>query len=130
MFLIGTGKSRKKEKCQDADMYPLVETELCTCDVFISQPSGNWSDCILPEGRREPQQGLRVQGGSKQCGQGMRFRAIACSDKNGRPVDPSHCSNSGKNMDGIDIEPRRFVKGLELVALFFHNGFNSPLSIA
>ncbi|XP_028003996.2 thrombospondin type-1 domain-containing protein 7B [Eptesicus fuscus] len=90
-----TGKSRKKEKCQDADMYPLVETELCPCDVFISQPSGNWSDCILPESRREPQRGLRVQGDSKQCGQGVRFQAIACSDKNGRPVDPSHCSSSG-----------------------------------
>ncbi|XP_010328810.3 thrombospondin type-1 domain-containing protein 7B [Saimiri boliviensis] len=90
-----TGKSRKKEKCQDADLYPLVETELCPCDDFISQPYGNWSDCILPEGRREPQRGLRVQGDSKECGEGMRFRAVACSDKNGRPVDPSFCSSSG-----------------------------------
>ncbi|XP_064238873.1 thrombospondin type-1 domain-containing protein 7B [Aotus nancymaae] len=90
-----TGKSRKKEKCQDADLYPLVETELCPCDDFISQPYGNWSDCILPEGRREPQRGLRVQGESKECGEGMRFRAVACSDKNGRPVDPSFCSSSG-----------------------------------
>ncbi|XP_019481931.1 PREDICTED: thrombospondin type-1 domain-containing protein 7B [Hipposideros armiger] len=90
-----TGKSRKKEKCQDADLYPLVETELCPCDVFISQPYGNWSDCILPEGRREPQRGLRVQGDSKECGEGVRFRAIACSDQNGRPVEPSRCSSSG-----------------------------------
>ncbi|XP_012505956.1 PREDICTED: thrombospondin type-1 domain-containing protein 7B [Propithecus coquereli] len=90
-----TGKSRKKEKCQDADLYPLVETEVCPCDAFISQPYGNWSDCILPEGRREPQRGLRVQGDSRECGEGMRFRAVACSDKNGRPVDPSHCSSSG-----------------------------------
>nr|XP_054113645.1 thrombospondin type-1 domain-containing protein 7B isoform X2 [Callithrix jacchus] len=90
-----TGKSRKKEKCQDADLYPLVETELCPCDDFISQPYGNWSDCILPEGRREPQRGLRVQGDSKECGEGMRFRAVACSDKTGRPVHPSFCSSSG-----------------------------------
>ncbi|XP_070435726.1 thrombospondin type-1 domain-containing protein 7B isoform X1 [Equus przewalskii] len=90
-----TGKSRKKEKCQDADLYPLVETELCPCDTFVSQPYGNWSDCILPEGRRESQRGLRVQGDSKECGEGVRFRAIACSDKNGRPVDPSYCSSSG-----------------------------------
>uniref|UniRef100_A0A8C9GFQ4 Thrombospondin type-1 domain-containing protein 7B n=1 Tax=Piliocolobus tephrosceles TaxID=591936 RepID=A0A8C9GFQ4_9PRIM len=90
-----TGKSRKKEKCQDADLYPLVETELCPCDEFVSQPYGNWSDCILPEGRREPQRGLRVQGESKECGEGMRFQAVACSDKNGRPVDPSFCSSSG-----------------------------------
>ncbi|XP_045874178.1 thrombospondin type-1 domain-containing protein 7B [Meles meles] len=90
-----TGKSRKKEKCQDSDLYPLIETELCPCDEFISQPYGNWSDCILPEGRRESQRGYRVQGDSKECGKGLRFRAIACSDKNGRPVDPSHCSSSG-----------------------------------
>ncbi|XP_066202247.1 thrombospondin type-1 domain-containing protein 7B [Saccopteryx leptura] len=90
-----TGKSRKKEKCQDTDLYPLIETELCPCDIFISQPYGNWSDCVLPESRREPQRGLRAQRDSKQCGEGMRFRAIACSDKNGRPVDLSHCSSSG-----------------------------------
>ncbi|XP_004626441.1 thrombospondin type-1 domain-containing protein 7B [Octodon degus] len=90
-----TGKSRKKEKCQDADLYPLLETQLCPCDVFVSQPYGNWSDCILPEGRREPQRGLRVQGDGKECGKGVRFRAIACSDKNGRPVEPSYCSSSG-----------------------------------
>ncbi|XP_053070956.1 thrombospondin type-1 domain-containing protein 7B isoform X2 [Acinonyx jubatus] len=91
-----TGKSRKKEKCQDSDLYPLVEMELCPCNVFISQPYGNWSDCIIPEGRRESQRGgFRVQGESKECGKGMRFRAIACSDKNGRPVDPSYCSSSG-----------------------------------
>uniref|UniRef100_A0A8C3XB83 Thrombospondin type-1 domain-containing protein 7B n=1 Tax=Catagonus wagneri TaxID=51154 RepID=A0A8C3XB83_9CETA len=90
-----TGKSRKKEKCQDADLYPLVETEPCPCDVFISHPYGNWSDCILPEGRREPPRGLRVQGVNKECGEGTRFRAIACSDKNGRPVDPSRCNSSG-----------------------------------
>ncbi|XP_054555669.1 thrombospondin type-1 domain-containing protein 7B isoform X1 [Talpa occidentalis] len=90
-----TGKSRKKEKCQDTDLYPLVETQPCPCDEFISQPYGNWSDCILPEGRRELKRGLPVQRDSKECGEGTRFRAIACSDKNGRPVDPSHCSRSG-----------------------------------
>lgn len=100
MSLIETGKSRKKEKCQDADLYPLVETEVCPCDEFISQPYGNWSDCILPEGRRELQRGSWVQGDSKECGEGTRFRAVACSDKNGRPVDPSYCSSSGKEMDG------------------------------
>lgn len=97
-LFFGTGKSRKKEKCQDSDLYPLIETELCPCDVFVSQPYGNWSDCILPEGRRASQRGFRVQGEGKECGKGMRFRAIACSDKNGRPVDPSHCSSSGKEM--------------------------------
>lgn len=95
MSLVETGKSRKKEKCQDADLYPLVETEPCPCDVFTSHPYGNWSDCILPERRKEPHRGLRVQGDATECGEGMRFRAIACSDKNGRPVDPVHCNSSG-----------------------------------
>ncbi|XP_069894326.1 thrombospondin type-1 domain-containing protein 7B [Dipodomys merriami] len=91
-----TGKSRKKEKCQDANLYPLVETQLCPCDIFTSQPYGNWSDCILPEGKKETQRGgFRVQGDNKECGEGVHFQAIACSDKNGRPVDPSYCSSSG-----------------------------------
>jgi hypothetical protein len=41
---------------------------------------------------------LRVQGDIKECGEGVRFQAIACSDKNGRPVEPSYCSSSGKEM--------------------------------
>ncbi|XP_040827450.1 thrombospondin type-1 domain-containing protein 7B [Ochotona curzoniae] len=90
-----TGKSRKKETCRDAELYPLEETKLCPCDVFTSQPYGNWSDCILPETRREPPWGLQGQGDSKECGEGVRFRAIVCSDKNGRPVHPSHCNSSG-----------------------------------
>ncbi|XP_028628963.1 thrombospondin type-1 domain-containing protein 7B [Grammomys surdaster] len=91
-----TGKSRKKEKCQDASLYPLVEMEPCPCDAFMSHPYGNWSACILPEGKRDPQQGeLWVQGDDKECGEGVRFRAIACSNINGRPVDPSFCNSSG-----------------------------------
>lgn len=130
MSLFGTGKSRKKEKCQDSDLYPLVEMELCPCNVFISQPYGNWSDCIIPEGRIESQRGgFRVQGESKECGKGMRFRAIACSDKNGRPVDPSYCSSSGKEYRWEHTQPRRCIHGLELVALFFKNCFISPWSI-
>ncbi|XP_021054219.1 thrombospondin type-1 domain-containing protein 7B [Mus pahari] len=91
-----TGKSRKKEKCQDASLYPLVEMEPCPCDAFMSHPYGNWSACTLPEGKRDPQQGgLWVQGDDKECGEGVRFRAIACSNINGRPVDPSFCNSSG-----------------------------------
>ncbi|KAH0510075.1 Thrombospondin type-1 domain-containing protein 7B [Microtus ochrogaster] len=91
-----TGKSKKREKCQDAALYPLVEMEPCPCDAFMSHPYGNWSACILPESKRDPQRGgLWGQGADKECGEGVRFRAIACSDKNGRPVDPSFCNSSG-----------------------------------
>ncbi|KAL6079818.1 hypothetical protein STEG23_033909, partial [Scotinomys teguina] len=90
-----TGKSRKKEKCQDATLYPLVEMEPCPCDAFMSHPYGNWSACILPENQRDPQRGgLWVSGADKECGKGVRYRAIACSDKNGRPVDPSFCNST------------------------------------
>lgn len=95
-----TGKSRKKEKCQDATLYPLVEMESCPCDAFMSHPYGNWSACILPESKRDPQRGgLWAPGADKECGEGVRYRAIACSDKNGRPVDPSFCNSTGKEMD-------------------------------
>ncbi|XP_074071171.1 thrombospondin type-1 domain-containing protein 7B [Macrotis lagotis] len=90
-----TGKSRKKEKCQNAEVYPLVETEACPCEVFISQPHGNWSECILPEGKKESQRGMRLRGDTKSCGKGVRLQAIVCSDKNGRLVDPSYCGSSG-----------------------------------
>jgi hypothetical protein len=42
---------------------------------------------------------LWVQGDDKECGEGVRFRAIACSNINGRPVDPSFCNSSGKETD-------------------------------
>ncbi|XP_031815885.1 thrombospondin type-1 domain-containing protein 7B-like [Sarcophilus harrisii] len=90
-----TGKNRKKEKCQNVEIYPLVEMEACPCDVFTAQPNGNWSECILPEGKKESQQGIRLHGDTKACGKGVRLQAIICSDKNGRLVDPSYCSSSG-----------------------------------
>lgn len=119
MLLVGTGKSRKKERCQDADMYPLVETELCPCDVFISQPYGNWSDCILPESRREPRRGPRVRGAGQGCGPGRRFRAVACSDAGGRPAAPSRCGSAGKAGAGTCEQWHTTL---------FHNGFRSFVS--
>ncbi|NXX44406.1 THS7B protein, partial [Tricholaema leucomelas] len=90
-----TGRSRKRDKCQNTELYPQVETELCPCEVFTSQPHGNWSDCILGEGTSEPQLGARSHRAAKECGEGVRLRAIACYDKAGRLVEPSHCSSSG-----------------------------------
>nr|XP_038038274.1 LOW QUALITY PROTEIN: thrombospondin type-1 domain-containing protein 7B [Anas platyrhynchos] len=90
-----TGRSRKRDKCQNTEVYPQVETELCPCEVFTSQPHGNWSDCIIGGGKSEPQSGMRSHGDTKECGEGIRLRAIACYDKTGRLVDPSHCSSSG-----------------------------------
>ncbi|NXP12520.1 THS7B protein, partial [Thinocorus orbignyianus] len=90
-----TGRSRKRDKCQNTEVYPQVETELCPCEVFTSQPHGNWSDCIIGGGTSEPQLGTRPRGDAKECGEGVRLRAIACYDKSGRLVEPSRCSSSG-----------------------------------
>ncbi|MGH0170102.1 UNVERIFIED_CONTAM: hypothetical protein FKN15_062344 [Acipenser sinensis] len=89
-----TGRSKKREKCHNTELYPQVEMEPCPCDEYVSQPYGNWSDCILPEGRVERQLGMRVQGDSNECGPGVRYRASTCSDPDGRLVDPSLCSSS------------------------------------
>ncbi|XP_009998692.1 PREDICTED: thrombospondin type-1 domain-containing protein 7B [Chaetura pelagica] len=90
-----TGRSRKRDKCQNTEVYPQVETEQCPCEEFTSQPHGNWSDCILGRGTSEQQLGMPSHGGAKECGEGVRLRAIACYDKSGRLVEPSHCSSSG-----------------------------------
>ncbi|XP_031410184.1 thrombospondin type-1 domain-containing protein 7B-like [Meleagris gallopavo] len=90
-----TGRSRKRDKCQNTEVYPQVETELCPCEVFTSQPHGNWSDCVIGGGKLELQAGVQSHGGTKECGEGVRLRAIACYDKAGRLVEPSHCSSSG-----------------------------------
>uniref|UniRef100_A0A8C5TQ57 Thrombospondin type-1 domain-containing protein 7A n=1 Tax=Malurus cyaneus samueli TaxID=2593467 RepID=A0A8C5TQ57_9PASS len=90
-----TGRSRKRDKCQNTEVYPQVETEPCPCEVFTSQPHGNWSDCIIGGGPSELQPGMPSQGAAKECGQGVRLRAIACYDRSGALVEPSRCSSSG-----------------------------------
>ncbi|XP_036432693.1 thrombospondin type-1 domain-containing protein 7B [Colossoma macropomum] len=91
-----TGRSRKRLHCQREDVYPLVETESCPCEEFVSESWGNWSACVLPMAPRDwrahrAQRGQRSQG----CGQGVRYRAVACTDQRGRLLDPSLCSTSG-----------------------------------
>ncbi|TRY56858.1 hypothetical protein DNTS_013949 [Danionella cerebrum] len=73
------GKSKKKDKCKNSQMYPLSETQYCPCDKYNAQPVGNWSDCILPEGMKE-------------CGQGYRFQAMVCYDQEDRLVETSRKS--------------------------------------
>ncbi|XP_069717652.1 thrombospondin type-1 domain-containing protein 7B isoform X1 [Phaenicophaeus curvirostris] len=90
-----TGRSRKRDKCQNTEVYPQVETELCPCEVFTSQPHGNWSDCIIGGATSEPQLETQSHGDTKECGEGVRLQALACYDKTGRLVEPSRCSNSG-----------------------------------
>ncbi|XP_073780615.1 thrombospondin, type I, domain containing 7Ab isoform X3 [Danio rerio] len=76
------GKSKKKDKCKNSQMYPLSETQYCPCDKYNAQPVGNWSDCILPEGMKE-------------CGQGYRYQAMVCYDQDNRLVETSRCNSHG-----------------------------------
>nr|XP_035954152.1 thrombospondin type-1 domain-containing protein 7A isoform X2 [Halichoerus grypus] len=89
------GKSKKKEKCKNSHLYPLIETQYCPCDKYNAQPVGNWSDCILPEGKVEALLGVKTQGDTKECGQGYRYQAMACYDQNGRLVETSRCNSHG-----------------------------------
>ncbi|XP_019738101.1 thrombospondin type-1 domain-containing protein 7B isoform X2 [Hippocampus comes] len=91
-----TGRSKKKVQCLDEALYPLEEKEACPCEEYLSQPFGNWSDCIL----REPSTpGLlhswMSQQEVKECGQGLRYRAVACVDQQGRLVEPTLCTDTG-----------------------------------
>ncbi|KAJ8352399.1 hypothetical protein SKAU_G00238750 [Synaphobranchus kaupii] len=91
-----SGRSKKREKCQRMELYPLVETEACPCAEFLSQPYGNWSDCILLDAQmHSPLQGWRAFREVKECGQGIRYRAMACADQEDRLVDPTLCSSTG-----------------------------------
>ncbi|NWS68862.1 THS7B protein, partial [Crotophaga sulcirostris] len=90
-----TGRSRKRDKCQNTEVYPQVETELCPCEEFTSWPHGNWSDCIIGGAAPEPRLGTPSHGDTRECGEGVRLRAVACYDQTGRLVEPSRCSSSG-----------------------------------
>uniref|UniRef100_A0A6Q2XA47 Thrombospondin type-1 domain-containing protein 7A n=1 Tax=Esox lucius TaxID=8010 RepID=A0A6Q2XA47_ESOLU len=93
-----TGRSKKRDHCLRAELYPLLETEACSCNDFLSQPFGNWSSCILPESITPGfPLGVRQSGhlDQRECGHGRRYRAVTCLDWQGRPVSPSLCSESG-----------------------------------
>ncbi|XP_028837445.1 thrombospondin type-1 domain-containing protein 7B isoform X3 [Denticeps clupeoides] len=105
-----TGRSKKRLKCQQGALYPLLEREPCPCSEFQSQAQGPWSPCVFPElrGQSSQQAGLgaylqsleetsrwRARGGVRECGQGLHYRALACLDYQGRLVNPVLCNNTG-----------------------------------
>ncbi|XP_047457726.1 thrombospondin type-1 domain-containing protein 7B isoform X2 [Mugil cephalus] len=91
-----TGRSKKKELCLNEELYPLVETEPCPCDEFLSQPHGNWSVCILPDAAvLGSLQGWMSHREVKECGQGLRYKAVACINQQGHLVNPTFCTDSG-----------------------------------
>uniref|UniRef100_A0A8C2WQS4 Thrombospondin type-1 domain-containing protein 7A n=1 Tax=Cyclopterus lumpus TaxID=8103 RepID=A0A8C2WQS4_CYCLU len=95
-FSFFPGKSKKHDQCKNNQVYPQSETQYCPCNKYNSQPVGNWSDCVLPEGgRMEGQLGMKVQGDIKECGQGYRYQAMVCYDQDNRIVETSRCNSHG-----------------------------------
>lgn len=93
-----SGRSRKQDRCLREDLYPLVESEPCLCEEFVSQPYGNWSSCILSETPAQGSlQGWRGRREARDCGQGLRYRAVACLDHEAHLVSPDLCSESGSS---------------------------------
>lgn len=95
--ILCLGRSKKKAHCLNEELYPLEETKACPCDELLSQPYGNWSACILPD----PSAPGSVQSWMshrevKECGQGLRYRAVACIDQRGNPVNPTLCTDTGR----------------------------------
>lgn len=97
LSIFYSGRSKKKDHCLNEKSYPLEETETCPCDEFLSQPYGNWSVCILPDPSAPGSlKGWMSHREVKECGQGLRYRAVACIDQQGHLVDPTLCTDSGK----------------------------------
>uniref|UniRef100_A0A8C5G0V7 Thrombospondin, type I, domain containing 7Ba n=1 Tax=Gouania willdenowi TaxID=441366 RepID=A0A8C5G0V7_GOUWI len=91
-----TGRSKKKDHCLNEKLHPLEETLACPCDTFLSQPYGNWSACILPHPTVIGSlHGWMSHREVKECGQGLRYRAVACINQQGHLVDPTLCTESG-----------------------------------
>nr|CAD7414040.1 unnamed protein product [Timema poppensis] len=67
-------------------VFPLVQREPCPCDLYISRPIGDWSDCVLDRdivtvsANGRPAQGV--------CGSGSRYRRIGCYNKDNDLVEP------------------------------------------
>ncbi|KAA0707575.1 Thrombospondin type-1 domain-containing protein 7B [Triplophysa tibetana] len=104
------GRSKKRWRCQQQELFPLQEKEACACSEFYAKPCGPWSPCLLPPTANQAEhpfiravyqqgqkavQDWRVQRKNSECGPGKRYRAIACLDHQGRLVEPDHCSSSG-----------------------------------
>ncbi|KAG8000762.1 Thrombospondin type-1 domain-containing protein 7B [Nibea albiflora] len=99
-----TGRSKKKDHCLNEKLYPLEETETCPCDEFLSQPYGNWSGCILPDPSAPGSlKGWMSHREVKECGQGLRYRAVACIDQQGHLVNPTLCTDSGYTVEVCHI---------------------------
>ncbi|XP_072517288.1 thrombospondin type-1 domain-containing protein 7B [Salminus brasiliensis] len=101
------GRSKKRWRCQQE---ALVEREACPCSKYHMRPHGPWSPCLLLMQHHQAgftltrrsyhlgqgaTQGWRAQREGKECGQGWRYRALACLDHQGHLAEAAYCNSSG-----------------------------------
>ncbi|TRY88052.1 hypothetical protein DNTS_000037 [Danionella cerebrum] len=112
------GRSKKRWRCQQEEMFPLLEQELCPCSEFHSRPVGAWSACLFPSAEsvggqafmqgvwRQNQGALQawhLQRRNRECGHGKRYRALACLDHLERLVDPTLCRSPGYEQESCHV---------------------------
>ncbi|XP_070537085.1 thrombospondin type-1 domain-containing protein 7A-like isoform X2 [Ptychodera flava] len=97
------GSSRRREECQNNKLFPVIESQSCTCPNYTQVTVGNWSDCILPfkkiknHRQNTPKGALNIE-----CGEGKRYQRVICINSyNQEIVSNSLCSQSE---DDISIE--------------------------
>lgn len=105
-----SGRSKKRWRCQQEELFPLMEKEACACSEFHTKPQGPWSPCLLSPAKniaghpfiqgvshqgQKTVQDWRAQRKNSECGHGKRYRALACLDHLGKLVDPNLCSSPG-----------------------------------
>lgn len=94
------------------EQFPLEESQACPCEEYLSQPCGNWSACLLPaRSLSDSVQGWMNPREVKECGHGLRYRAVACVDLRGHLVEPSLCTDTGRVHRGqikYSTKPRQY----------------------
>ncbi|KAL4229485.1 Thrombospondin type 1 repeat-containing protein [Mactra antiquata] len=97
--------------CRDTRFYPLDSFERCLCNTYKAVPIGNWSECILEADGRfyRPKTFKNYQledkdsvthstypaatyGVNAICGQGRRYKVLACQNEIGEVEAASKCS--------------------------------------
>nr|CAD7429675.1 unnamed protein product [Timema monikensis] len=86
-MLAEEGLSSSRAPCMNPQVFPLVQREPCPCDLYISRPIGDWSDCVLDRDIVTVSANGRPALGV--CGSGSRYRRIGCYNKDNDLVEPS-----------------------------------------
>lgn len=72
----------------NSDVYPLVQTEACPCELFTAMPDGEWSTCIIESPVEKVTANGRIAHG--MCGSGVRYKKNICVNSSGQIVEPRY----------------------------------------